>query len=313
MARKMSRMELFAGIFILFIFFCNVAAQNMLIPAYVTITNQWNVSNSAILIPDAMFTVFTALFSVLWGYYVDRIDRSKVLMGGSFISTVGFLFTAFAPNFSYLILSRIISGVGLGCVLPVGFSILGNLVPQEERNRWFGFVAIFSSISNGIGNALQAFLGSLLGWQTPFLFLSVLSVVIIFLSLFVKFPSVGSMEEDLNELRQMKELQYGYQINYQELKKMMKKPTNKYLTISGFFSIVPGTLLIFSLIYCLNNTSIGMFRYLPSTIVLQVSTIMAGLVGAGYLVGNSVISYFTDKYYKKDRRTRAKMSYIIQH
>ena len=24
------------------------------------------------------------------------------------------------------------------------------------------------------------------------------------------------MEEDLNELRQMKELQYGYQINYQE-------------------------------------------------------------------------------------------------
>ena len=166
----MSRMELFAGIFILFIFFCNVAAQNMLIPAYVTITNQWNVSNSAILIPDAMFTVFTALFSVLWGYYVDRIDRSKVLMGGSFISTVGFLFTAFAPNFSYLILSRIISGVGLGCVLPVGFSILGDLVTSEERNRWFGFVAIFSSISNGIGNPLQAFLGSLLGWQTPFCF-----------------------------------------------------------------------------------------------------------------------------------------------
>ena len=91
-----------------------------------------------------------------------------------------------------------------------------------------------------------------------------------------------------------------------KLKKMVKKPTNKYLTISGFFSIVPGTLLIFSLIYCLDNTSIGMFRYLPSTIVIQVSTIMAGLVGAGYLVGNSVISYFTDKYYKKESSNTSK-------
>ena len=312
---NLKKSEIFSLILIIMMMFTSIAAANMLIPSYSDIIYEMDIGRELVAIPDSIFVFVSAIFAVIWGYYTDKVDRSKVIMIGSLLSCVGFFLTvSCGKNFIQLIIARIITGAGMGCVLPLGYSILGDIIPAEERSSWFGFLAIMSSISNASGNAMAAFLGPLnimdLGWRFPFIILSFISIIVIILLLFIKIPGVGSHESDLADLQKYEQLDYSYTINKQELIRMLKKPTNRNLIINGFFSIVPGTILIYFMITALSEKDVGFLGHLPDEIRVQTSTILAGMVGIGYLLGNVVLAGVGDKLYKKDRKNRSKLACV---
>lgn len=276
----------------------------MLIPSYYAIQLEFHVLESLLAIPDAFFVLVSAFFALIWGYYTDRIDRTKVIMAGAFSWTIGMLLTAFSINYQMLVVSRMLSGAGLGCVLPVGYSIVSDSIPPDERSGWFGTLAILSSISNGMGQALSSFLGPILSWRFPFFLLSAISIVIVFILFFVKIPKRGAREDELIELTQM-DLEYQYTISKKDLSSIVKKKTNRYLIIQSFFSIIPGTITIFFLTSMLN---IHYFHSLPPQIRLQTATIFAGLLGAGYILGNSILSYLGDILYRRNKKNRTRLA-----
>jgi MFS family permease len=284
--------------------FVSIACANMLIPSYASVQLEFLVPEALLAIPDAFFVLVSAFFALVWGYYTDRIDRTKIIMAGAFSWTFGMLLTAFSINYEMLVLSRMLSGAGLGCVLPVGYSIISDSIPPDERSGWFGTLAILSSISNGIGQALSSFLGPILTWRFPFFLLSVISIVIVFMLFFVKVPKRGAKEDELIELTQM-DLEYQYTISKKDLSRIIRKKTNRYLIIQSFFSIIPGTITIFFLTSMLN---IYYFNELPIEIRLQTATIFAGLLGIGYILGNSILSYLGDILYRKNKKNRTRLA-----
>ncbi len=310
----LKKSEIFSLILIILMMFASIAAANMLIPSYAQIIIDFQVGRELIAIPDSLFVLVSAIFAVVWGYYTDKVDRSKVVMVGSFLSCVGFFFTVLCNDFTQLVLARIVTGAGMGCVLPLGYSILGDIIPAEERSSWFGFLAIMSSISNAAGNAMSAFLGPLnimgLSWKFPFIILSFISIIIIIFLIFVKIPGVGAHEEDLAALQKMEQLDYSYTINKKELIRLLKKPTNRNLILNGFFSIVPGTILIYFMITALSDANDGFLAVLPTAIRLQTSAILAGMTGIGYLLGNIVLAGVGDQLYKKNRRNRSLLATV---
>jgi len=224
--------------------FVSTACANMLIPSYAAIQIAFNIPEALIAIPDAFFVLISAFFALLWGYYTDRINRKRVIMVGALSWTIGMILTAISNSYIMLVLSRVASGAGLGCVLPVGYSIISDAIPPEERSGWFGTLAILSSISNGAGQGLSSFLGPILTWRFPFILLSVISIIIVIVLFFVKIPQRGASEDELLELVEL-DLEYNYRISKENLKTIINKKTNRYLIIQGFFSIVPGTVLVY--------------------------------------------------------------------
>ncbi|TXT62501.1 MAG: Inner membrane transport protein YdhP [Promethearchaeota archaeon] len=278
----------------------------MLIPAYGAIKIELGVPEELLAIPDALFLLVSALFALIWGYYTDRINRTKLILAGGFSWTIGMLLTGSSLNLTTIIISRIISGVGLGCVLPIGYSILSDAIPPEERSAWFGWIAILSSASNAIGQGLSSFLGPIFSWRFPFFLMSGISIVVVFLIFFIKLPSRGAKEEELTELSELN-LEYSYRISKDDLKDILNKKTNLYLTIQGFFAIIPGTVLIYFLTSML---SLYYFNELPQEIRLQTSTIFAGMVGVGYILGNIFLSYLGDVLFKRNKKNRTKLATI---
>lgn len=313
---KFSKNEISVIFVILLLSFINVASLNMMIPSYSAIIADFGEQySSSIYIPDALSVLIAAFTMVVWGYYTDRLDRNKVIRWGVFLSILGFLLTIFVNSYGLLIVARIITGGGMGFAIPVGISILSDIFPAEERSGLFGFLAIFSSTSNGTGQGLSAFLGPLnilnLGWHFPFLILFGLAVIALFLLAFVKLPEMGSKEESLADLQEFDELQYGYRMSRRALISMMKKRTNRYLIINGLFSIVPGTIIIFSLITTFSHPTDGLLAVLPSEIRIQVSTLMAGVASVGYIVGSIVLSWLGDFLYNKNNKNRAILAFIV--
>lgn len=276
----------------------------MLIPSYPAIQVEFNIPESMLVIPDALFLLVSAFFALIWGYFTDRIDRGKVILFGAFSWTFGMILTSFSPTIEMLIFSRMISGAGLGCVLPVGYSIISDAIPPDERSGWFGTLAVLSSISNGIGQALSSFLGPVTSWRFPFLVLSGISTVIVVFIFFVKIPQRGASEKELTELSELN-LEYSYRISKEDLIQILKKKTNRYLISQGFFTIIPGTVLVYFLTSML---ALHFFYEIPEIIRIQTATVFAGMVGLGYILGNLLINRVGDVLYRKNKKNRARLA-----
>jgi MFS family permease len=276
----------------------------MLIPSYAAIRVEFNIPEALIAIPDAFFVLISAFFALLWGYWADKIDRGKVLIAGAFSWTIGMIITAFSSDYLLLIISRVSSGAGLGCVLPVGYSIISDAIPAEERSGWFGTLAILSSISNGAGQGLSAFLGPIFSWRFPFLLLAIISIIVIIILFFVKIPQRGASEEELLDLVELN-LEYSYRISKEDLGVIIKKKTNLYLIIQGFFSIIPGTVLVY---FTTSMLMLNYFVLIPLVIRLQTATIFAGMIGVGYILGNLVFSRLGDILFRRNKKNRARLA-----
>jgi MFS family permease len=276
----------------------------MLIPSYAAIRLEFNIPEALIAIPDAFFVLISAFFALFWGYWADKIDRGKVVIAGAFLWTIGMIITAFSSNYLLLIISRILSGAGLGCVLPVGYSIISDAIPAEERSGWFGTLAILSSISNGAGQGLSAFLGPIFSWRFPFLLLAIISVFVIIILFFVKIPQRGAREDELLDLVELN-LEYSYRISKEDLGVIIKKKTNLYLIIQGFFSVIPGTVLVY---FTTSMLITGFFNEIPPEIQLQSATIFAGMIGVGYILGNAVFARLGDILFQRNKKNRARLA-----
>ncbi|MFW9971396.1 MAG: MFS transporter [Candidatus Odinarchaeota archaeon] len=293
-------------ILVMVLLFISTACANMLIPSYVAIQIEFNIPEALIAIPDAFFVLISAFFALLWGYYTDRINRKRVILTGAFSWTIGMILTAISSSYIMLILSRIASGAGLGCVLPVGYSIISDAIPPEERSGWFGTLAILSSVSNGAGQGLSSFLGPIFTWRFPFLLFSGISIIIIIVIFFVKIPQRGASEDELLELVEL-DLEYSYRISKEDLKTIINKKTNRYLIIQGFFSIVPGTVLVY---FTTSMLVLQYFNQIPVEIRLQTATIFAGMVGIGYILGNSVFARLGDVLFRRNKKSRVRLATI---
>jgi len=286
--------------------FISTACASMLIPSYATIQKEFKISESVIAIPDAFFVLVSALFALVWGYYTDRINRTKVIMAGAFSWTFGMMLTAFSNSFFMLIISRVASGAGLGCVLPVGYSIISDAIPPKERSGWFGTLAILSSLSNGAGQGLSSFIGPILTWRFPFILFAGISIIVIFVLFFVKIPQRGASEDELLELVEL-DLEYSYTISKKDLINILKQKSNRYLIIQGFFAIIPGTILVY---FTTSMLSLQFFYQIPTEIRLQTSAIFAGMIGIGYILGNSIFSQLGDYLFRKNKKNRVRLGTI---
>ena len=291
-------------ILVMLLLFVSIACANMLIPSYGVIRIEFNIPEALIAIPDSFFLLTSATFALIWGYYTDRIDRTKVIIAGAFSWTFGMILTGFSTNFIILMISRMASGIGLGCVIPVGYSIISDAIPPDERSGWFGTLAVLSSISNGVGQGLSSFIGPILGWRFPFFLLSGISTGIIVILFFVKIPQRGASENELLDMVDLN-LEYSYKISKKDLSLIIKKKTNKYLIIQGFFAIIPGTLFVY---FMTSMLSTHYFTVLPNEIRLQTAAIFAGLLGVGYLLGNAIMSFVGDILFRKNKKNRTRLA-----
>ncbi len=102
------------------------------------------------------------------GWLADRFGYKRVYFLGLFLFTLGSFLCGISPNEDILILSRIIQGLGAGCLMPVGMAIITREFPAEKRGVALGFWSIASAASVSFGPLIGGYLVDRFSWPLIF-------------------------------------------------------------------------------------------------------------------------------------------------
>lgn len=112
----------------------------------------------------------------------ERIGRRKIYNIGILIFTIGSILCALSNNISFLVIARIIEGVGASVMTPMSMAILTNALPASERGKALGIWSGIGGLALIIGPSLGGFIVAKLTWQWIFWINVPIGIIAIYLS-----------------------------------------------------------------------------------------------------------------------------------
>src|SRR6478609_3577153 len=105
---------------------------------YADIAKTFHISNAEVAFLTTATLLMRPVGALLFGLWADRVGRRVPLMVDvTFYSIVGFL-CAFAPNFTVLIVLRLLYGIGMGGEWGLGAALAMEKIPTEQRGFFSG-------------------------------------------------------------------------------------------------------------------------------------------------------------------------------
>lgn len=134
----------------------------ILIPAFKITPSQFSLVVSAYAFSAGASGFLTAGFA-------DRFDRKKILLFFYTGFLMGTFFCAIAPNYHFLLIARMVTGIFGGVIGAIVFAITTDLFPMHMRGRVMGIVQTSLAASQVLGIPIGLYLSNHYGWHMPFM------------------------------------------------------------------------------------------------------------------------------------------------
>lgn len=297
-------------IYTIIVFISLAAFDNIIIglfpPLFQSIATGLHVNVSAMSIVSAINILVTAVSSVYWGYLSGKFKRKTLILIGTLIWVLSVFLTAYSQSYVQLILFQVLTGIGLGCIASIGFSVLTDCIPNRMRGRILSLWGMAQGLGGIVGSLMASLIAPSTGWRTPFEIVGYIGLFLIILYFFVEEPPRGGSEPELQGLIK-KGHSYNYLINAKQLLAIVLKGSNRYLFLQAFFL----------------NITTGSLIWLPTLYILKIQQqgygIATAMIASGYLyaifqLGGTTSMFFGhlgDQLQKKTYKGRAYLTAVF--
>ncbi|HEY0813977.1 MAG TPA: MFS transporter [Pseudonocardia sp.] len=129
------------------------------------------------LVSSAVF--FTSIImSVVAGALARRFDRKRLVVIGLLVYGITGMLPALAQNIDQIIFLRLLTGIGVGLVLPMPNIIISERYSGNARERLLGLATAVANVANVINSVIVGFI-LLLGWRYAFLSFAIVLVIML--------------------------------------------------------------------------------------------------------------------------------------
>ena len=125
---------------------------------------EWHLSTSHVSWLNSATLLASAVGALLFGRVADMLGRKRIYGYEVLILAGGAIASAFAPNFLWLLVFRVILGIGIGGDYPVSATIMSEYSSKQHRGRMVGLVFAMQGAGLIVGPLIAA---ALLSWHIP--------------------------------------------------------------------------------------------------------------------------------------------------
>ena len=205
----------------------------------------WGVSFGMLGLMTTLRNITQTISAPFWGYAADKYSRKKVLVFGTGIWGIWTIVVGMMPSFNAVLVVRAISGLGLGCLMPATFSLLGDHYPQEKRGFALGVIGFVGLMGTVLGVAALGFVATPELWRWGFVGLGIFSILSgLVIWLFVDEPPRGAAEPELAGLISHEDEQ-RYSINWKDVLNTLRIPTLWAAILQGITGTMPWVVMGF--------------------------------------------------------------------
>lgn len=235
----------------------------------------WNLTLSQLSYITFVRSLLQSLSSPFWGYLSDRYSRKKVLFWGTGFWGIWTLVVGLTQNFGQLMIIRVISGIGLGCLMPATFSIMADTFQPKVRGRMLGILEAIGVLGIIIFTVGLGFLATPDLWRIGFFILGIASIVSgILIWFLVDEPVRGEAEPEMKGKLTAEDAD-KYKARLADVKKVLKIPTIWVAIGQGLAGSMPWVVM-------------GAFLILWLVEERGISTQTAPLVFGGIVIGTAI-------------------------
>src|SRR5690625_2851228 len=129
-----------------------------------------------------LITVFSLVFAIaapILLVLTAKMERKKLALLALFVFLIGNLLAVISPNYSILLIARIVSAMSGSLLTVLCITIASSIVAQKYVGRSIGIVVMGISGSLVFGVPIGLMLGNSFGWRAPFLLITALTLILI--------------------------------------------------------------------------------------------------------------------------------------
>lgn len=165
--------------------FLSVLMMFLLITAFPIIMKEFEITSIEVQWLTTGFMLTMAILIPITAYFIDTFKTRTVMISAMSLFILGTFISLFATSFSFLLIGRIIQGIGSGIMMPLMQTILYLVYPREKRGYAMGLAGMVINVAPAIGPPISGLLINYFGWRS--LFYIPLPIAIIILLLMIMF------------------------------------------------------------------------------------------------------------------------------
>jgi MFS transporter, PHS family, inorganic phosphate transporter len=122
------------------------------------LTTEWHLSTGQVSWLNSATLLASAVGAIIFGRVADILGRKRIYGYEVLILAIGALASAFAPNYAFLLICRIVLGIGIGGDYPVSATIMSEYAGRQSRGRMVGLVFAMQGAGLVIGPLIASIL-----------------------------------------------------------------------------------------------------------------------------------------------------------
>lgn len=272
-----------------------------LVPDFESLKVFFGVSDSYLGILSGGYLFANGFSTLAWSYLSEtRFRARRKILSLSFILASAFVFIdVFIYIPIYFMALIILSGFALGSVLPLGFSIIADIIRSEERTQAYTLWYTFGGIGISLGIALSAITSAIYGWRFSLVLDSILLLAGGIAALFIEEPIRG--KADIETLARVESKVLEFRLRSSDIRVILSNKVNLLLIVEGVLQVIPDTVILiwgFQFIMReLKTCNVAALAYLS-------------IVGTGAF-GGILLARLVDRVYSKEKIMRPFMASLF--
>lgn len=150
------------------------SAVNLSLPQIARDYHMNSISQSWIL---TAFLIASAIFQVPFGKVADMVGKKSIFGLGLIIITLSSFLCAFPCGGTFLIICRVVQGIGSAMIFGTGMAIITEVFSAGGRGKALGINAAVVYLSLALGPSAGGFIAYKWGWQGIFIVIAVMSLI----------------------------------------------------------------------------------------------------------------------------------------